>query len=144
MTWYITQPEIKNKVLLEKGDVACLSTHGLIGHDLLANFMRFYHNPRCSKSRQALALLEERGANVEIVRYLETGVMEEDLPVLASLEGIVRKKEAGAAAMATLRSQDDVEAFLRSNPKVLERPVLVADGQAVIGRPPENVLKLLE
>ena len=81
---------------------------------------------------------------VEIVRYLETGVTEEDLPLLASLEGIVRKKEAGTAAMAMLRSRDDVEAFLRSNPKVLERPVLVANGQAVIGRPPENVLELLE
>ena len=144
MTWFTTQPETYNGIRFVKVNVACLSTHGLIGHGLLANFMRFYHNPRCSKSRQALALLEERGVTVEIVRYLETGVMEEDLPVLASLQGIVRKKEAGAAAMATLRSQDDVEAFLRSNPKVLERPVLVADGQAVIGRPPENVLKLLE
>ena len=106
--------------------------------------MRFYHNPRCSKSRQALALLEERGVEVEIVRYLEVGVVKEDLALLASLEGIVRKKEAGAEAMAALHSVDDVAALLESNPKVLERPVLVADGQAVIGRPPENVLKLVE
>ena len=106
--------------------------------------MRFYHNPRCSKSRQALALLEERGVEVEIVRYLEVGVMKKDLALLASLEGIVRKKEAGAEAMAALDSVDDIAALLVANPKVLERPVLVADGQAVIGRPPENVLKLIE
>ena len=106
--------------------------------------MRFYHNPRCSKSRQALALLEERDVELEIVRYLDVGVVEEDLVLLASLEGIVRKKEAGAEAMAALQSQDDIVALLRLNPKVLERPVLVANGQAVIGRPPEDVLKLVE
>ena len=106
--------------------------------------MRFYHNPRCSKSRQALALLEERGVEMEIVRYLEVGVVKEDLVLLASLKGIVRKKEAGAEAMAALHSVDDVAALLEANPKVLERPVLVADGQAVIGRPPEDVLKLVE
>jgi len=106
--------------------------------------MRFYHNPRCSKSRQALALLEERDIELEIVRYLEVGVLTEDLALLASLEGIVRKKEAGAEAMAALQSQDDIVALLRLNPRVLERPVLVANGRAVIGRPPEDVLNLLE
>ena len=94
--------------------------------------LRFYHNPRCSKSRQALALLEERGVEMEIVRYLDDGIVEEDLQLLASLDGIVRKKEAGADAMAALHSVDDVAALLKSNPKVLERPVL-ANGQAVIG-----------
>ena len=106
--------------------------------------MRFYHNPRCSKSRQALALLEERGVEMEIVRYLDIGIVEEDLQLLASLDGIVRKKEAGADAMAALHSVDDVAALLKSNPKVLERPVLVANGQAVIGRPPKDVLQLVE
>jgi len=91
-----------------------------------------------------LALLEDRGVEVEIVRYLDVGVVEEDLVLLASLEGIVRKKEAGSETMADLHSTDDVVALLKSNPKVLERPVLVADGRAVIGRPPEDVLKLLE
>ena len=106
--------------------------------------MRFYHNPRCSKSRQALALLEERGVSVEIVRYLDVGIMDEDLQLLASLDGIVRKKEAGAEAMAALHSVDDVAALLKSNPKVLERPVLIVYGQAVIGRPPEDVLQLFK
>ena len=106
--------------------------------------MRFYHNPRCSKSRQALALLEERQVSIDVVRYLEVGVVEEDLPLLASLDGIVRKKEAGAQAMAALKTSDDVMALLTSNPRALERPVLVVDGKAVIGRPPENVLSLLD
>ena len=106
--------------------------------------MRFYHNPRCSKSRQALALLAERGVEVEIVRYLDDGIVEEDLQLLASLDGIVRKKEAGADAVAALHSVDDVAALLKAQPRLLERPVLVANGQAVIGRPPEDVLHLVE
>jgi len=91
-----------------------------------------------------LALLEERDIELEIDRYLEVGVVTEDLALLASLEGIVRKKEAGAEAMAALQSQDDIVALLRLNPRVLERPVLVANGRAGIGRPPEDVLNLLE
>lgn len=106
--------------------------------------MRFYHNPRCSKSRQALALLEERGVEVEVIRYLETGVLEDDLNILAQLENVVRKKEAGPEAMAGLQGPDDVITLLRSHPKALERPILVVNGEAVIGRPPENVLTLLK
>ena len=106
--------------------------------------MRFYHNPRCSKSRQALALLAERGVEVEIVRYLEAGIVEEDLELLASLDGIVRKKEAGSEAVAALHTVDDVAKLLKAQPRVLERPVLVANGQAVIGRPPEDVLQLVK
>lgn len=81
---------------------------------------------------------------MEIVRYLEVGVLKEDLALLASLEGIVRKKEAGSEAMAALHSVEDVASLLEANPKVLERPVLVVNGQAVIGRPPEDVLKIIE
>jgi arsenate reductase len=106
--------------------------------------MRFYHNPRCSKSRQALALLEERGCEVNVVRYLETGVVEEDLALLAQLDGIVRKKDAGKAVMASLQNEEDIMNLLRTNPKVLERPVLISGQQAVIGRPPEDVLSLLD
>ena len=105
--------------------------------------MRFYHNPRCSKSRQALALLEERGCEVNVVRYLENGILEEDLPRLAQLDLIVRKKEAGAEVMASLQDEEDIMNLLRTNPKVLERPVLISGQRAVIGRPPEDVLSLL-
>ena len=106
--------------------------------------MRFYHNPRCSKSRQAFALLEEHRVEVEVVRYLETGIREDDLAILAQLENIVRKKEAGPEAMAALQGPDDIVMLLQANPRVLERPVLVVDGEAVIGRPPENVLTLVK
>ena len=107
----------------------------------MAGIMRFYHNPRCSKSRQAFALLEEHGVEVEVIRYLETGIREDDL---AQLENIVRKKEAGPEAMAALQGPDDIVMLLQTNPRALERPVLVVDGKAVIGRPPENVLTLVK
>ena len=81
---------------------------------------------------------------MDIVRYLDVGIVEEDLQLLASLNGIVRKKEAGAEAVATLHSVDDVAALLKAQPRVLERPVLITNGQAVIGRPPEDVLQLVE
>lgn len=106
--------------------------------------MRFYHNPRCSKSRQALALLEERGCDLNVVRYLETGVVEDDLQLLAQLDGVVRKKEAGASVMASLQTEEDIMDLLRTNPKTLERPILISGHRAVIGRPPENVLILLD
>ena len=105
--------------------------------------MRLYHNPRCSKSRQALALLEERGIECEIHRYLDLGVLEEDLDVLSQLDGIVRRKEAGKERFAGLRDAADVRDLLVNDPKVLERPILVHNGQAVIGRPPEEILQLL-
>ena len=81
---------------------------------------------------------------MEVVRYLDDGILEDDLLLLASLDGIVRKKEAGADAVAALHSVDDVAALLKAQPRLLERPVLVANGQAVIGRPPEDVLHLVE
>ncbi|MGB1766473.1 MAG: arsenate reductase (glutaredoxin), partial [Poseidonia sp.] len=75
--------------------------------------MRFYHNPRCSKSRQALALLEERSVEVDIIRYIEVGIVEEDLQVLAQLDGIIRKKEAGAEAMRKLQTEADIIELLK-------------------------------
>jgi arsenate reductase len=105
--------------------------------------MRLYHNPRCSKSRQALALLEERGIEFEIHRYLDLGVLEEDLDLLSHLDGVVRRKEAGKERFAGLKEAADVRKLLAAEPKVLERPILVHDGQAVIGRPPEEILQLL-
>jgi arsenate reductase len=106
--------------------------------------MRLYHNPRCSKSRQALALLQERGIEVDVHRYLEEGILNEDLDLLAEMDGIVRSKEAGKAIMAELTSPEAVKNLLRTQPKLLERPVLVHGGKAVIGRPPEDILALLE
>ncbi|MGB0617155.1 MAG: arsenate reductase family protein [Candidatus Poseidoniaceae archaeon] len=104
--------------------------------------MRLYHNPRCSKSRQAVALLKERGVAFEERRYLTDGVHAEDLSLLAALDGIVRtndvEDEVDLSDVAAIR------ALLASNPKPMQRPVLVHEGRAVIGRPPEDILHLLD
>lgn len=70
--------------------------------------------------------------------------MEEDLPILASLTGIIRKQEKEFKELDfTVDSVNEVIEALRSKPKLLERPVLVKDGEAIIGRPPEEILKLI-
>ena len=110
----------------------------------LGMVMRLYHNPRCSKSRQAVALLEARGVAYDEVRYLNDGVREEDLDLLASLPGIVRTKDVPEGSAVDLGDEAQVRALLATEPQVLERPVLVRDGSAVIGRPPELILALLD
>jgi len=106
--------------------------------------MRLYHNPRCSKSRQALALLVERNVVFEDYRYLENGIASEDLELLLSLEGVIRKTEVDPSQGHDLNNIVDVRKILINNPKALERPILIKDGRAVIGRPPENLLDLLD
>ncbi|WP_342649457.1 arsenate reductase (glutaredoxin) [Pseudomonas sp. REB1044] len=113
--------------------------------------LTLYHNPRCSKSRGALELLEARGLAPTIVRYLETP------PDTATLHALLGKLGIGARQL--LRSGEDefktldlanpalsdaqlIEAMVQ-HPKLIERPILVVDDKAVIGRPPENVLELL-
>ena len=106
--------------------------------------MRLYHNPRCSKSRQAVKLLTDIGASFQEHRYLEEGIMEDDLPILASLTGIIRKQEKEFKELdISIDSVNDVIKALRSKPKLLERPVLIKDDTAIIGRPPEALLQLL-
>lgn len=109
-----------------------------------------YHNPRCSKSRAALALLRERGAEVTLVEYLKTppGAAELKrlaerlgLPVremLRSNESIYRELGLGDPA----HGDDDLLRAIAAHPILLQRPIAVAGGRAVIGRPPENVLEL--
>ena len=105
--------------------------------------MRLYHNPRCSKSRQALALLELRNIEFEEYRYLEKGVSQEDLEILVQLEGLIRANDLDPDCEFNLNSKTDLRKLLESNSKVLQRPILVNDGKAVIGRPPEEILTLL-
>ena len=106
--------------------------------------MRLYHNPRCSKSRQALALLVERNIEFEDYRYLEKGISQDDLKVLVALEGVIRKQEVDKSLGYDLNKKTDIHKLLIDNPKALERPILVKNGHAVIGRPPENILVLLD
>lgn len=113
--------------------------------------LTLYHNPRCSKSRGALQLLEERGLAPTIVRYLETP------PSAAQLSDLLGKLGIGARQL--LRSGEDeyrtlnladpalseaqlIEAMV-AHPKMIERPILIVGSKAVIGRPPEKVLELL-
>ena len=106
--------------------------------------MRLYHNPRCSKSRQALAILVERNLEFEDYRYLEYGIAAEDIELLLGIEGLIRKQELDKSLSFDLNNHDVVRKLLQDNPKALERPILIKDGRAVIGRPPENILDLLD
>lgn len=108
-----------------------------------------WHNPRCSKSRQTLALLGERGVAVETRLYLDTPPSKEELGHALELLGktpsqIIRKGEALFKDLG-LQSADEaalLEAMVQ-NPKLIERPILFANGKAAIGRPPEAVLDIL-
>ncbi|MGB0700747.1 MAG: arsenate reductase family protein [Candidatus Poseidoniaceae archaeon] len=106
--------------------------------------MRLYHNPRCSKSRQAVALLTERKVEFEDYRYLDNGIDPNDLDILVPLEGVIRTKEVDKSLGYNLNNVADIRKLLIDNPKALERPILIKNGQAVIGRPPENILVLLD
>ena len=106
--------------------------------------MRLYHNPRCSKSRQAVQLLKDEGIEFEEYLYLEHGVKDEDMEILASLDGIIRRKEKEYKELGyEVSSKSDIVKALKDKPRLLERPVLVKAGKAVIGRPPEDILTLL-
>ena len=112
--------------------------------------MKIYHNPRCGKSRQTLALLEEKGNSPEIIKYLDTP------PTKAELEDILQK--LGISAEKLVRKKEklfkenfkgkefDEESWLNllvENPKLIERPIVINGDKAAIGRPPELVLEIL-
>jgi len=113
--------------------------------------LTLYHNPRCSKSRSTLQLLEDRGVQPTLVRYLETPPTAEQLRDLLSKLGISARqllrtgedeyRELNLADSA-LSDADLIDA-MAAHPRLIERPILVAGDRAVIGRPPENVLELL-
>jgi len=111
---------------------------------------RIYHNPRCSKSRQTLDLLRENGVEPEIVEYLATPPSVDDLRNIAELLGqapatFVRKKECADAGIDPgALSDDELIVAMAANPAVIERPIVIGNGRAVLGRPPENVLTLLK
>lgn len=106
-----------------------------------------YHNPRCSKSRQTLALIEEKGFTPTIIDYLNTPPSPEELSdILAKLdkspEQIVRKKEAREEGIADLTGDALIRA-LCAHPRAIERPIVVNGDKAALGRPPEDVLAIL-
>jgi arsenate reductase len=112
---------------------------------------RIFHNPRCSKSRQALELLTGRGIKPDIIRYLDTPPTAPELDIILqqlALEPrqLMRRKEPEykqlALDSADLSRQQLIAAMV-ANPRLIERPIVQANGKAVIGRPPENVLAIL-
>lgn len=113
--------------------------------------LTLYHNPRCSKSRGALELLEARGLAPTVVRYLETPLSAGELQTLLSKLGIGARQllRTGEDEYKTLSladsslSEAQLIAAMAAHPKLIERPILVAGNKAVIGRPPEKVLELL-
>lgn len=110
-----------------------------------------YHNPRCSKSRQTLALLEEHGVDPDIVLYLETPPNAPTLSDLLARLGmtareLLRKGEDDYKALGLADKTLDDDALIAAMvkaPKLIERPIVVKGRKAVVGRPPENVLDLL-
>lgn len=111
-----------------------------------------YHNPRCTKSRQTLELLRDRGVEPEVILYLETPPDTATLKTLVKKLGLKRahelvrtkEKEYRDAGLSKDSDDDTVIRAISEYPKLLERPVVVKGKQAVIGRPPENVLELIE
>lgn len=110
-----------------------------------------YHNPRCSKSRQALALLEERGIQPTVVEYLRTPPDRDTLVALLARLGIpvrelMRSDEAEYGELGLDAPQRDDEALLDAmveHPRLIQRPIVVVGDRARIGRPPEAVLEIL-
>lgn len=109
-----------------------------------------YHNPRCSKSRQTLALLQEKGVEPEVVEYLNTPPNEAELDRILTMLGIepealMRRGEDEYKEHFKGRDLSRGEAIrlMVKYPKVIERPIVVKDGKAAIGRPPESVLEIL-
>jgi arsenate reductase len=113
--------------------------------------VRIYHNNRCSKSRATLALLEARGEVCEVVNYLETPPSTDELTALLDMLGmtpreLMRKGEPEYAELGLDDpSLDDTAliAAMASHPRLIERPIVVANGKAALGRPPEAVLSIL-
>ena len=112
---------------------------------------RIFHNPRCSKSRQTLELLTERGIEPEIIRYLETPPTEQELKdILSALNlaprELMRTKEKEYKEQGLNNpelSDEQLIAAMIATPKLIERPIVIANGKVALGRPPENVLSIL-
>lgn len=110
------------------------------------------HNPRCAKSRQTLALLESSNCNIKVIEYLKQAPSEQQLKkiiamlCLSSPRELMRTKEAEYKILAldnnTLTDDELIQAMIKT-PKLIERPIVIVNNKAVIGRPPENVLSLI-
>ncbi len=108
-----------------------------------------WHNPRCSKSRQTLGILEEKGIEAEVVKYLEETPSVEEIKVILkklniSARELMRTKEDEYKTLG-LKDETDEQKLIEAmaaHPKLIERPIVIKGDKAVLGRPPEKVLEL--
>ena len=114
--------------------------------------VKIYHNPRCSKSRETLSLLEEKGTETEIIEYLKTPPDEDTLKNIIKTLGInalqlvrVHEDEFKQAGLDKEGISDDeiIKAMIKF-PKLIERPIVVNGNKVAIGRPPKNILSILD
>lgn len=113
--------------------------------------IKIWHNPKCSKSRNTLELLNEKGVEVEIVKYLDTPPNKEELKEMLKMLNIsarelMRTKEDIYKEL-NLKDENSEEKLIDAmveNPKLIERPIVIKNGKAAIGRPIENIIALLE
>jgi arsenate reductase (glutaredoxin) len=113
--------------------------------------MKIYHNPRCSKSRQTLALIRDAGIDPEVVEYLDNPPSVSELDRILNLldlepHDLMRTKEAVYKELGLANrelSRDEAIQLLVEHPKLIERPIVTKGNQAIIGRPPENVNEIL-
>ncbi|MBB1271958.1 MULTISPECIES: arsenate reductase (glutaredoxin) [Psychromonas] len=111
----------------------------------------FYHNPRCSKSRETLALVDNEQHSIEIIKYLETPPSVETIQTLITQLGFDSARQLMRTTETLykeldLANEDNESALItamQANPKLIERPIVVANGKAALGRPPESVLDIL-
>lgn len=112
--------------------------------------IQIYHNPRCSKSREGLQILENEGKTFEVIKYLETIPSQKELARIVSLLGIapidlVRKNEAiwkSDFKGKTLSDSQIIDAMI-AHPKLIERPIIINENKAIIGRPPSAILDII-
>lgn len=120
------------------------------GGEILVKEIILYHNPRCGKSRDALALLEKKGAHPKIVEYLKSPPSADEIERILSLLGIeprdlMRKKEKEYKTLNLDRKEltrNQLIQAMAAHPILIERPIAVSGNKAVVGRPPENVRKI--
>ncbi|WP_193073869.1 arsenate reductase (glutaredoxin) [Pseudomonas sp. FME51] len=112
--------------------------------------VRIYHNPRCSKSRQALALLEQQGDELEVIHYIDTPPDSATLSALLQQLGLtarelIRKGEDTYKELNLANpelSEAELVQAMEDYPRLIERPIVIRDGRAIIARPPEKILEL--
>jgi len=117
----------------------------------MSDSIKIFHNPRCSKSRATLALLNSQEAEPQVVEYLTTPPTAEELENILQMLGLQPRQlmRQGESEYKTLNladeslSHEQLIAAMVANPKLIERPIVIANGKAVIGRPPELVLDIL-